>query len=278
MFANGVKELASASFAIRVESDQPILAERAVYWSSGGIIFVEGHNTAGVTAEASKWAFAEGREGRFEESGLLSHDTYFLFSNSGAQALRVKGTFLREDGTGLVRTFTINPASRYTLLTGQFAELGNQRFAAFFEAVDANDQPITTQTFVAERAVYWGDGYFGGHASTGTPWTGTVATPAVAPTAPVVTSITPAHGALAGGTDVVVRGSNFFESRRRSSIGTLGQPGERRRAELHDNPSDDTSGPVGRRARRLRRQPAAQHAHMPLPARSPTIRRRGPIP
>ncbi len=156
MFESGVRELESASFAIRVQSNQPILSERAVYWSSGGIVFVEGHNAAGVTAEASKWAFAEGREGRFEESGLLSHDSYFLFSNSGAQALNVKGTFMREDGTGLVRTFRINPASRFTLLTGQFPELGNQRFAAFFEAVDTNGQPITTQTFVAERAVYWG--------------------------------------------------------------------------------------------------------------------------
>jgi lysophospholipase L1-like esterase len=220
-FANGIRELASAAFAIRVESDRPILAERAVYWSSNGIVFVEGHNTAGVTAEASKWAFAEGREARFEESGLLSHDSYFLFSNSGSQLLRVKGTFLREDGTGLVRTFVVNPSSRYTLLTSQYPELGNQRFSAFFEAVDGNGQPITTQTFVAERAVYWGDGYFGGHAATGTPWTGTIAAPPAAPTAPVVSSITPSHGALTGGTDVVVRGSNFFEVAS-LEIGTLG--------------------------------------------------------
>ena len=221
MFPNGVQELASASFAIRVQSDQPILAERAVYWSSGGITFVEGHNTPGVTAEASAWAFAEGKEGRFEGSGPLSHDTYFLFSNSGSTPLRVKGTFLREDGTGIVRTFTVSPTSRYTLLTGQYPELSNQRFSAFFQAVDATDQPIATQTFVAERAVYWGAGYFGGHASTGTPWTGTVATPPVAPTAPVVTTVTPAHGALAGGTEVVILGMNFSETAL-PDIGSLG--------------------------------------------------------
>lgn len=210
VFANGVRELASASFAIRVQSAAPILAERAVYWSSGGVVFVEGHNTPGVTAEASKWAFAEGREGRFGEANLPSYDTYFLFSNAGAQALRVKGTFLREDGTGLVHTFTVNPASRYTLLTGQFPELSNQRFAAFFEAVDGAGAPVT-QPFVAERAVYWGAGYFGGHAATGTPWTGAIGAPP-APAAPALTSVTPANGPLAGGTDVTLRGRNFVEN------------------------------------------------------------------
>ena len=58
--ANNVKELASASFSIRVTSTQPMLAERSVYWSSSGITFIDGHNTPGVNGEASKWAFAEG--------------------------------------------------------------------------------------------------------------------------------------------------------------------------------------------------------------------------
>ncbi|HWJ55045.1 MAG TPA: hypothetical protein VNR90_02490, partial [Vicinamibacterales bacterium] len=58
-----VGALASASFSIRVSSDQPILAERAVYWSSSGITFIEGNDSQGVTAEATKWAFAEGIEG-----------------------------------------------------------------------------------------------------------------------------------------------------------------------------------------------------------------------
>ena len=43
----------------QVSSDQPILAERAVYWSSSGITFIEGHNSPGVNAPAAKWAFAE---------------------------------------------------------------------------------------------------------------------------------------------------------------------------------------------------------------------------
>jgi lysophospholipase L1-like esterase len=211
-FPNGVEELANASFSIRVTSSVPILAERAMYWSSAAGSLVDGHNAPGVTAEASKWAFAEGREGRFAESGTTSYDSYYLFSNAAAQPLRIKATFLREDGTGLVHTFTVGATSRATLLTGQFPELSNQRFSAFFEAVDESGTPITTQTFVAERATYWGPGYFGGHASTGTPWTSPLATPPVVDLTPTISSVVPAQGPLSGGTTVTVRGTNFTET------------------------------------------------------------------
>ena len=84
---SNVAELANASFSIRVSSDQPILAERAVYWSSNGITFIEGHDSPGVTAEATKWAFAEGIEGVVQQGGP-SHDSYFLISNANATRSR----------------------------------------------------------------------------------------------------------------------------------------------------------------------------------------------
>jgi lysophospholipase L1-like esterase len=166
-----------------------------------------------VNAEASKWAFAEGREGRFIDSGPISYDSYFLFSNSSASALRIKGTFMREDGFGIVHYFTMNPTSRFTLLSSQFLELSNQRFSAFFEAVDANGA-ATTQTFVAERAMYWGPGYFGGHGSTGTPWpnTVTIVAPPIIDLMPTIDSVSPTHGPLTGGTPITITGTNFLES------------------------------------------------------------------
>ena len=85
-----VAALANASFSIRVSSDQPVLAERAVYWSSNGITFIEGHNSPGVTAEATKWAFAEGIEGVVQQGGP-AHDSYFLISNANATAARGAG-------------------------------------------------------------------------------------------------------------------------------------------------------------------------------------------
>jgi lysophospholipase L1-like esterase len=204
------RALASGSFSMRVDSTFPILAERAMYWSSGGVSLVEGHDTLGATAEASKWAFAEGIEGRVL-SDVYAHDSYFLFANASDTELRLKATFLLEDGRGLVPpAIVVPPRSRYTLLTSHFPELSNRRFSAFFEAVDANGAPIDHR-FVAERAVYWGDGYLGGHATMGTPWAGAIGTPPPADVTPVIGSVVPSNGPLAGGTRVIITGANFAE-------------------------------------------------------------------
>jgi lysophospholipase L1-like esterase len=202
-----VAALANASFSIRVSSDQPVLAERAVYWSSNGVTFIEGNNSPGVNAEATKWAFAEGIEGVVQLNGP-SHDSYFLVSNANAQPLMLKATFVREDGRGVVVTRTIPAQSRATILTSGLAELTHTRFAAFIESVN-DPAPLP---FVAERATYWGGGYYGGHGATGVPWTGTIATPAAVDLTPQIASISPNHGPVAGGNDVTIVGANFTES------------------------------------------------------------------
>jgi lysophospholipase L1-like esterase len=204
--AGNVAELANASFSIRVSSNQPVLAERAVYWSSNGITFIEGHNSPGVTAEATKWAFAEGIEGVVQLNGP-SHDSFFLLSNANAQPLEIRATFVREDGHGVVVTRTVPAQSRSTILTSGIAALSHQRFSAFIESVNTTPLP-----FVAERATYWGGGYYGGHGAPGVPWTGAIATPPAVDLTPSVTSISPTHGPVTGGRDITIRGVNFTES------------------------------------------------------------------
>lgn len=213
-----VPELAAASateFSMKVESldtldgrpSQPIVAERALYWGPPGPVLTwpDGHVTPGATAEALAWAFAEGLEDDFADARGLNFDSYFLIGNTSATPLELRATFFREDGTGIVREFrgtaAIPAASRFTLAGFWYPELSNQRFAAFFESL--NGVP-----FIAERAVYWGAGYSGGHASTGTPWTGPIATPP-APPLHTVTRITPASGPTRGGTVVTIEGTNF---------------------------------------------------------------------
>lgn len=202
-------------FSVKVESidmrdgrpSQPVVAERAVYWGPPGPVvnWQDGHDTPGVTAEALKWAFAEGLEDGFPDARGLNFDSYFLVGNTSATPLELRATFLREDGTGIVRDFTgrsaIPPASRFTIAGFFYPELSNQRFAAFFESL--NNVP-----FVAERAVYWGSPYSGGHASTGIPWTEPIATPPPPPTH-TVTRVTPSSGPTAGGTVVTIEGTNF---------------------------------------------------------------------
>lgn len=201
-----IAHLANASFSIRVSSDQPVLAERAVYWSSSGITFIEGHNSPGVTAEATKWAFAEGIEGVVQQGGP-SHDSYFLISNANTQPLTVRATFVREDGRGVVVERTIPAQSRGTILTGGQPALSHQRFAAFIESINPTPLP-----FVAERATYWGGGYFGGHGAPGVPWTGTIAAPPAVDLTPQMTSISPSNGPVTGGNDITIRGANFTEA------------------------------------------------------------------
>lgn len=223
VWVNVIPELANKDFSMKVESRaadllhpaQPLVAERAVYWGPGtgppSPNWVDGHNTPGVSAESAKWVFAEGLEDGFADAPGLNFDTYFLLSNSSDSAITVHGTFVREDGTGIVRQFVVGAQSRYTIAGFQFPELTNQRFAAFFEAAGGG-------TFVAERAVYWGSGYFAGHASTGVPWTGTIATPPAVP-AHTLTAVAPAAGPTAGGTSLTITGTGFASTATTVTVG-----------------------------------------------------------
>lgn len=194
-------------FSIRVRSDRPIVAERAMYWGpqvNGVNQWREAHNSPGVTDEALTWAFAEGLQGSVDATGL-PFESYFLIANTSATStLALRITFLREDGTGIVlsgKDWEVAPSQRFTVPAALFPELSNQRFAAFFEST--NNVP-----FVAERAMYWGAGWYGGTGATGTPFTGSVATPP-APPLPAVTSVSPASGFTIGGTLVTITGTNF---------------------------------------------------------------------
>jgi lysophospholipase L1-like esterase len=175
-----------------------------MYWSSNGVFYVEGHNTPGVNAEALKWAFAEGVEGSVDATGIR-YSSFFLVSNSAATPLNIKATFVREDGKGVIKTYSVPPQSRFTIPTGTFPELSHQRFAAFIEST--NSLP-----FVAERAVYWGPGFYGGTASVGTPWDAAIAEPPVLLLSPVVTSVSPTSGLTTGGTEVTISGFNFIDA------------------------------------------------------------------
>ncbi|MCL4848530.1 MAG: hypothetical protein KJ066_18445 [Acidobacteria bacterium] len=162
-----------AAFSMEVLSDEPILAERAVYWGDGSpATWREAHNSAGATGDATVWAFAEGLDGVLDDSGT-PFQSYFLVANTHpTEPLELKVTFHRGDGWAITRTYAgaeaVPPGARFTLASWQFPELRDKRFATYLESL--NGTP-----FVAERAVYWGAGFVGGHASLGTPWDATIA-------------------------------------------------------------------------------------------------------
>jgi YVTN family beta-propeller protein/autotransporter-associated beta strand protein len=134
--------LANAAVATRVESTLPVVAERSQYWGVGR--WIEGHNSAGVTGSALRWAMADGRVG-----GADAAQTYVLLANTGSTAASVTATFVRNSGAPIVKSFTVPPTSRFNVsVTGpgsQVPELADESFGAVLES---------TQPIVVERSVY----------------------------------------------------------------------------------------------------------------------------
>ena len=152
----------------------------------------------------------------------------------------------------------VAPNSRNNIWTASFPELAGQRFATFLESINSADPScaaVANTGFVAERAVYSGAGFLAGHVNGGTRWTGTIATPPVAP-AFGVTSVSPSSGRLGGGQTITITGAGFqqgakvyfdnldvdrrsqrqYQARRR-------RPGDRRRglAGRHDHHGQDAA-------------------------------------
>jgi lysophospholipase L1-like esterase len=215
--------LTAAAFGIRVTATQPIVAERAMYWGTPSASDVttptfpwtEGHATAGSPAGQARWGFAEGQQGTFGASAT-KYDTFFLLANPNGVAVQVQATFVREDGKGIVRTVCVAPNSRTNIWTQGYPELAGQRFSTFLESIASADPgcPATAGTvFVAERAVYSGTGFLAGHVNNGTPWTGVIATPPVAP-AFGIASVSPSSGRMGGGQTITITGGGFVTGAR----------------------------------------------------------------
>jgi hypothetical protein len=136
--------LANAAVATRVDATRPVVVERAQYW--GQPAWVDAHNSLGVTSAAPRWGLAEGRVG-----GAAAAQTYILLANAGTDAADVTITFLRADGTTVVKTFTVQPTSRFNVAivpdtgSSMVPELANESFGARIES---------TLPIVVERSVY----------------------------------------------------------------------------------------------------------------------------
>ena len=59
------------SASIRSTNGVPIIVERAMYFSRPEQVFAAGHESAGVTAPATRWFLAEGATGSFFNMFIL---------------------------------------------------------------------------------------------------------------------------------------------------------------------------------------------------------------
>lgn len=160
--AAGVQVLANTDVAgeITVLGTGPaILAERAVYLGTG---WQAGHGSAGVTAAATSWWFAEGATGPF-------FDAFLLIVNPNNVEARGEIRYYLDSGQLVLRPYAVPPHARHNVWVDLDPQLANLAFAASVHAT--NGIPV-----VAERAMWWPGAYpqwYEAHNSPGTTAAGT---------------------------------------------------------------------------------------------------------
>jgi hypothetical protein len=124
-----------------VTSDQPIIAERPMYFNYNGV-WTGGHDVVGATAPNSTFYFAEG-------TCRPNFDPYFCIQNPGSTAANVTLTYMKGDGTTANDTVSVAPNSRSTVIPRNKLGTGNDPSHDFSTKV-SSDQPI-----IAERPMYF---------------------------------------------------------------------------------------------------------------------------
>src|SRR5262249_55955061 len=99
-----IPELASQAFSIVVDSDIPIVAERAMYFGTSPL-FTGGTDSPGVGLPATQWYFAEGAS-----SGYFT--TFYLLGNAGPRTATATMTYQLTGGGTVTKVRTIPPFSR----------------------------------------------------------------------------------------------------------------------------------------------------------------------
>jgi hypothetical protein len=124
---------------------KPIIVERAMYLTTGGLFYGAGHESAGITAPATQWFFAEGATGDF-------FDLFILIGNPGTTPANITATFLFDDGTTCATSATVNPKSRFNIWvdTVVIPGCGRDLANAAVSTTIASDVPV-----IAERAMWW---------------------------------------------------------------------------------------------------------------------------
>lgn len=153
-----------------VESDQPVVAERAMYW--GGRTMwpgQEGHREAslcprmaatcsiGVTEANTEWYLAEGSTGLCVHPALDGQkeghfETFVLVQNPNDDPANVLLTYMTPGGAVTGPQETLEPRSRRTFNVGETPAVARETSVSTFVI---SDRPV-----IAERSMYWsGDNY-----------------------------------------------------------------------------------------------------------------------
>ena len=132
----------------------PIEAQQSVFW---GPNFEGSSSESSARATSATWLFAEGTRGANDFFA-----TFFQLFNPSLSPIDVIGEYFTDgSATPVTRTYMLPPSGRFTVFANGIAELAGKDFSTRFRALDGQSG------FVAQRAMYWGANYAGGHSSIG---------------------------------------------------------------------------------------------------------------
>ena len=172
--------LATGPVWFTVNSTQPILGERAMWWRDWP--WYEGHSAPGNTMSALSWAVPEGRDG-----GATREQTYVLIGNTTTTPGQVRLTLIPDTGAPSTREMPIAAGERLTVNIGNLFGLTEARFSVIVESIGTTPVPLAVD-YARYRSVN-GVPFSGGGAAPAVPMTG------LGDAAPSVTTTTPAANA-----------------------------------------------------------------------------------
>lgn|GEM_PF-4650019 len=151
VFVNQV--LPNMAFSSRVDSDLPIVVERAMYRFPGNAATAD----AGVNLARPAWFFANAKTST-PATSPNPFDSWLLLQNPNSRPVSATITLFRTDGSSVVFTQSLAPFSRQSVFLNQI--LAN---ASFGIRVDASDN------IIAERSMFFGREPRGAMATPGSP-------------------------------------------------------------------------------------------------------------
>jgi poly-gamma-glutamate capsule biosynthesis protein CapA/YwtB (metallophosphatase superfamily) len=137
----------------KVEADDPVVAERPMYFRYNGT-WTGGHDVVGATAPERTWYFAEG-------TCRPGFDPYICIQNPGGGDAAVKITYMLGNGKTVTGSLTVNGSSRSTVVVKHALGEGDDAAHDFSAKVETTNGA----TVVAERPMYFNykGAWTGGH-------------------------------------------------------------------------------------------------------------------
>ena len=139
-------DMATSEFSTVVESDQPIVADRVMWWSADTAYGTSGERA--VTAPAARWFLAEGAT----HSGF---NLFYLLQNPAATDAQVRVRYLLPSGAPLVKSYTVAGRSRFNIWVNleEFPSAPGNALLANTD-VSADIEVLSGPDIVVERAMY----------------------------------------------------------------------------------------------------------------------------